>query len=794
MDTVGPTQSAERPLVSIVIPCYNPREWLREAVASARAQTHPNIEIIVVDDGSQAPGSKEILRSLAPEVTRIITQPNRGVSAARNTGFRAAAGDYVVPLDSDDRLAPDFVCECLSALNTRPAAAFAYTDYRVFGRAHYVETVGPYNLFRLLSENTLGYAGLLRKRAWEEAGGYDESMPGYEDWELWLRLGARGYFGHYVNRVLHYYRKHGRSLLDAARERHDELVARIHAGHPELYSPEAYAAIKACWEPAVCIVAPRAPGVQTITDFEVASPGDVRRVMETSKASVFLLPREGSVQSNSAELAALAVWSGHECVELPDGSLAASRDALSQHISTDQVRARRGTRIASRTAVRSQFAGGPLDMMFRHLANAGLLSWEAWRQRPLQSLTRMIPLRLKEQVNQLAGRSVFDLSFYLQFQPRAVLLNGSPVSPVEYLPAASTRRRIALVTPHLGAGGAESVLLEVATACDRSRYEISVIATHPGDNRWMPRWRACADHIYDLGALVPPERVAAALYCIAVNWRFDYVLIQNSLPAYSMVAELKKALPAARLINLIHASSEDGWDLVSTTAAAVPYFDAQVAVSETVRRRLLESGVPKHQVHLIPNGVDLERFRAAPLRTEKPARILFAARLDAVKRPLLLADIAVALARRRNSRDFVFVVAGDGPEREPLAARVKKLGVRDAFEFLGHVEDMAPLFAASDLLVLTSANEGVPLVVLEAMASARPVVASDAGAIHEVLGERTGVLVPRAPDEVERFAEAIDNLLNVSDERACLGRRARLHVESTFDRRRALAAYRELFA
>jgi glycosyltransferase involved in cell wall biosynthesis/GT2 family glycosyltransferase len=789
---VGPTQSAEHPLVSIVIPCYNPREWLREAVASARAQTHTEIEIIVVDDGSQAPGSKEILHSLAPEVARIITQPNRGVSAARNTGFRAAAGDYVVPLDSDDRLAPDFVRECLNALNGRPEAAFAYTDYRVFGRAHYIENVGPYNLFRLLSENTLGYAGLLRKSAWEEAGGYDESMPGYEDWELWLRLGARGYFGCYVNRVLHYYRKHGRSLLDAARERHDELVARIHASHPELYSPEAYAAIKARWEPAVCIVAPRAPAAQTITDYEVVSPGDARRVTETAKASVFLLPRE-AVHSNSAELAALAVWSGHECVELPDGSLAASRDALSQYISTDQVRARRRSRIAPRAAIRSQFAGSPLDTMFRHLANAGLLSWEAWRRRPLQSLTRMIPLRVKEQVNQMAGRGVFDLSFYLQFQPRAVLLNGSPVSPIEYLPAAAVRRRVALVTPHLGAGGAESVLLEVAAACDRSRHEISVIATHSRDNRWMSRWRECSDHIYDLGSLVPPERVAAALYCIAVNWRFDFVLIQNSLPAYSMVAELKRALPAARLINLIHASSEDGWDLVSTTAAAVPYFDAQVAISETVRRRLLESGVPKHQVHLIPNGVDLERFAAAPVRTEKPARILFAARLDAVKRPSLLADIAVALARRRNSRDFVFVVAGDGPERAPLAARVKQLRVRDAFEFLGHVDDMAPLFAGSDLLVLTSANEGVPLVVLEAMASARPVIASDAGAIHEVLGERTGVLVPRTADEVERFAEAIDDLLNAPDKRLCLGRHARQHVENTFDRRRALAAYRELF-
>lgn len=782
-------------LISAVIPCYNPRPWLRDAIASLRAQTHPAIEIIVVDDGTDSEEGREVLRACSAKADQIVRQPNRGLAAARNAGFRAAAADYIVPLDSDDLLQPAFIEECLAALDEHPAAAFAYTDYRVFGRANYVERLDDYNLYRLLSENTLIYACTMRKSAWEAAGGYDESMRfGYEDWELWLRFGAKRFFGHHIGRVLFKYRKHGRSLFDLARERHDELVAKIRAHHPELYAPAACAAIKAEWEPAVCIAGPRPSSPQTITDLEEGPPGDTSRLLNLSRASAFLLtPYAGAADSHATEMAALAAWGGYETVELPGGCLAVSRTSLSHYRTTEDIRPMREARDRPRPPGPHSRATGRLGVVLRHLENAGLLSFHAWLKHPLQSATRLIPLRMKERANQLAGRRLFDLSFYLQFQPRAILLSGRPVAPVEYLPHPPTRRRIALVTPHLGAGGAESVLLEIAGACERSAYELSVIATHSNDSRWHARWRQQADHIYDLAALVPPERVPAALYSIAANWAFDFILIQNSLSAYTIAAELRKRLPRMRLMNLIHSADDEGWDLISTTAAASPYFDVQIAISETVRKRLLESGARADRIRLIRNGVELSHFRPLPVRSRNPARILFAGRLDPVKRPLMLADIALALKKYRKPGDFRFVVAGEGPEGDRLRARVAQAGLDQVFEFLGHMEDMAPVFADTDLLAVTSENEGVPLVVLEAMACARPVIASDAGAIHEVVNEHTGVLIDKAANEPERFAEAIHRLLEAPEIRARLGQSARALVERAYNRQASVAAYRELF-
>src|ERR1700733_6743928 len=225
------------PLVSVVIPAFNPTAFLLEAIASASAQTHPHTEIILVNDGSRERESAVILAQASHLVSNYIEQTNRGLGAARNAGFRAAKGDFLVPLDTDDLLDPAYIAECLAALRDSDAA-FAYTDFQVFGTKSYQERPGEYNLYRLLDRNYLTYAALIRKRDWENSGGYDDTQKcfGYEDWEFWLRLGSRGRFGRYLPKPLFRYRKHGPSLYDEALARHQELAAYIRGLHPELYS------------------------------------------------------------------------------------------------------------------------------------------------------------------------------------------------------------------------------------------------------------------------------------------------------------------------------------------------------------------------------------------------------------------------------------------------------------------------------------------------------------------------------------------------------------------------------
>lgn len=781
-------------LVSIVIPCYNPARYLLDAVASAQAQTSKRIETILVDDGTDTLDGREVLQSALRKVDRYIQQPNRGLAAARNAGFRAATGAYVVPLDSDDLLQPEFVAECLAAIQCHGDAAFVYADYRVFGQKNYVERLEDYNLYDLLDRNTLVYASLIRKQDWELAGGYDESMRfGYEDWEFWLRLGARGRFGHHLPKVLFSYRKHGPSLFDIAQARQDELVTRIRSGHPELYARDARARLKARWEPAVCVIGAPPATEQTIEDWEADETAEPSRALATSRADAFLLSGRAALDPHSAELAALAVWGGKSSIQLPDGSVAMSRQALAKSKDIGKMKPTRPSASTASPQVPSRYWPVSFHSLHRHLVNAELLFAEAWLKHPLRSTARLIPLRLKQQVNRLAGRAVFDLSFYLKFQARPLIVSNTLMEPLRYMPKLGAKRqRVALVTRHLGAGGAERVLLEVAGALDRGQYEILLIATHSDDASWMARWQERTDHIYDLAPLVSQNRLAAAVYSIATNWQVDFLLIQNTLEAYGAIPQLKKDSPGTQVMDLIHAVDLQ-WDVISATAAVAGHIDLRIVISEKARCRLLQAGVEENHIQLIRNGIDLEHFKPSPHR-DRPGRILFAARLDSIKRPLLVAEIALALLKRRGRPDFQFLVAGLGPEEQPLRRRLRLLGIEHLFVFLGQVPDLAGVLADSDVLIIPSTHEGIPMVLLEALAAGRPVVASDVGAMREVLGSGGGSLIGAGAAEAERFAEAIAVLLDHPQLREKLGREGRRKMEAEYDIQESRKRYRQIFA
>ena len=314
-------------LVSIVIPCYNPGLWLFEAISSAAQQSHPRIEIIVVNDGTDDENSRAILEQAAGNAHVYLEQPNRGLPAARNAGFAAAAGEFVLPLDADDRILPSHLAECLAALNAHPDAAFAYTGFHMFGDMEQTDLLPEYNFHRLLDQNILVYAGLIRKKDWDAVGGYDESMRhGYEDWEFWVRLGAHGRFGVRVPQALFEYRKHGTSLYTTALAKHDEIVAYIRRKHARLYAPESRARLKAQWLPAVCVVGAE-DARHSIADVERLPASEYPHVLGQTRAEAILLA-SGQVDSTSAELCALAVWSAKQVVRLPDGSQCFSRAAL----------------------------------------------------------------------------------------------------------------------------------------------------------------------------------------------------------------------------------------------------------------------------------------------------------------------------------------------------------------------------------------------------------------------------------------------------------------------------------
>ncbi len=197
------------PNFSVVITAYNEEELVGAAIGSVLAQTEADIELIVVDDGSEDATAEVVREFTSDSRLRLLSQENRGLSAARNAGVAAAGAELVAFLDSDDLFLPDYLERMGSALAERPDAGFAYTDAWLlddegdrFARPSAMSwnhppadpPADPEAFLRLLIEsNFIFVAATARRAALEAAGPFDESLSAVEDYDLWLRVLGAGF-------------------------------------------------------------------------------------------------------------------------------------------------------------------------------------------------------------------------------------------------------------------------------------------------------------------------------------------------------------------------------------------------------------------------------------------------------------------------------------------------------------------------------------------------------------------------------------------------------------------------
>ena len=232
------------PKVSIVIPCYNLGAFVQDAIESVYAQTYKDYEIIVVDDGSTDDRTVKDLQELGKKypALRIFYKSNSGLPGARNYGVTRAQGEYVVCLDADDKLAPEFLEKTVHKLeeDTSHKVAFVTTWLQEFGERDNVWQTQDFDVIQLLTTNTVHVASLFRKKAWDEVGGYKKGMSrGYEDWEFWLSIVERGYRWAIVPEPLFLYRIRANSMLSSSKEIHLELYKDLYDLHEELFKKNA---------------------------------------------------------------------------------------------------------------------------------------------------------------------------------------------------------------------------------------------------------------------------------------------------------------------------------------------------------------------------------------------------------------------------------------------------------------------------------------------------------------------------------------------------------------------------
>ncbi|WP_236548023.1 glycosyltransferase [Polaribacter septentrionalilitoris] len=224
--------------ISVVIPVYNTAQYLETCINSVRKQSYTNIELIVVDDGSDSETKKK-LKELSSKIDILIHQENKGQSSARNLGIANTTGEFVLVLDSDDYFVSTFCEKAFKIFKENKQVKIITCQSNLINKDN--DVIGSYtpsggDISKMLLNNTAMGSCMFKKTDWAKVGGYDENMKkGFEDWEFYIRLLSDGGEVIVISEILFNYRIGGVSTTTKANKVKYELLEYIYFKHEEIY-------------------------------------------------------------------------------------------------------------------------------------------------------------------------------------------------------------------------------------------------------------------------------------------------------------------------------------------------------------------------------------------------------------------------------------------------------------------------------------------------------------------------------------------------------------------------------
>ena len=221
--------------IAVIIPCYNSGDYLKEAIESIYASEGEfSYEIIVVNDGSTDKKTIDLLQHLGAENIKIYHQENKGPASARNSGIRQSDSNYILFLDSDNKIKPQFVPKCLALLNRDATIDIVYGMPEFFGDPSGINefVAGKFDLDKMWHHNYIDMCSVVRSSLFESIGLLDESpiLIGHEDWELWIRAGIANKKFYFINQPVFDYRLSSNSLLstEAVKNKYEKMFSYVY--------------------------------------------------------------------------------------------------------------------------------------------------------------------------------------------------------------------------------------------------------------------------------------------------------------------------------------------------------------------------------------------------------------------------------------------------------------------------------------------------------------------------------------------------------------------------------------
>lgn len=229
----------EKGKVSVIVPCYKQAEYLSETLDSVFTQTYQNWECVIVNDGSPD-NTEEIAKKYLVKDRRFkyVSQENKGLSSARNTGIAHSEGEYILPLDADDKIGSTYLEKAIARFEEVPETKMVYCKAELFGKINCYWDLEDYDYEKFIWNNCIFCTAMFRRSDYDLTDGYNTNMVhGNEDWDFWLSLLKKKDVVYRIDEVLFYYRVKEVSMRTRLTQFAQENLVQLCHNHIEIYEP-----------------------------------------------------------------------------------------------------------------------------------------------------------------------------------------------------------------------------------------------------------------------------------------------------------------------------------------------------------------------------------------------------------------------------------------------------------------------------------------------------------------------------------------------------------------------------
>ena len=725
--------SADDPLISVVIPCYNYGEFIEEAVDSILNQTFKDVEIIIVDAGSTDQSTIPILKNLNRPKTRVFYREGRNlVGSNRNFGISHAKGKYALCLDADDILRPTYIEQAVFLLETGNYDLIS-TSVECFGEKTITWNLPQYpTLDEIKGHNLFSTIAIYRKEFFLKTNGYHDFGLGsahvHEDWCMWIRFMALGARVRNIAAPLMLYRTHSsRSLSQQGNTVQDINFQRkqvLNFNSDVLTSRNRLKSLKY-------------NGFTFIMDSPFVN---FFRKPNLSKKAIILI---GNADFFDWDLEL------DNCLKKIDVLF---EDCI--FISyTGRPKTRRDIKapiIVLEGFIETDEKPIFVEYLKKAYPKIGFLNWG-------------VDLGLGEN----------------SFSP--TLKTETPENI-----------HILICVPWLDVGGSSKLLMHIFSNLKLKGISTTIVATNPTNNadpiNGADIYNSFSDDVVDIPFLFDNKIKQDRVLYLLGSRKCTHMMIVGSRIAYEVSPKAKLIYPNLKIVD--HLYNPVGH--IQNNLEFKKYIDFNIAANADVESALIKNQFPKEKIRIIHHGINTIEFDAS--RISKPTNPIdpkitfgFIGRLSPEKRPLDFVELASYVPEAN------FVLAGQGRLLDDLNRKNESYGILTNFEFLGFTESPMDLYKRIDILVIPSEIEGLPLALLESMSLKIPVIASSVGHIpHLIVDGTNGYLFE--PCNIGQLVAKAKAFLALNDQqRTEMGEVARKDVVAGYDLANCANQYRSVF-